>query len=72
MKLFSKSFEEHRIFEKRRHPETFVLFALQDIFKQSRRQREKEAFPGHGHITGVENDPEPPSICPTYPPARIQ
>jgi len=26
VKLFSKSFEERRLFEKRRHPKTFIVF----------------------------------------------
>ncbi|EGG75583.1 hypothetical protein SXCC_03700 [Gluconacetobacter sp. SXCC-1] len=26
VKLFSKSFEKHRLFEKRRHPRTFIIF----------------------------------------------
>ncbi|PYD68580.1 hypothetical protein CFR76_14160 [Komagataeibacter swingsii] len=26
VKLFSKSFEERRLFEKRRHPKTFIFF----------------------------------------------
>ncbi|WP_162531783.1 hypothetical protein [Komagataeibacter europaeus] len=26
MKLFSKSFKEHGLFEKRRHPETFIFY----------------------------------------------
>ncbi|PYD48120.1 hypothetical protein C3920_06325 [Novacetimonas pomaceti] len=39
MKLFIKSFERRRLFEKRRHPKTFVIFYLQVIFTQSRHMR---------------------------------
>ncbi|PYD75444.1 hypothetical protein CFR71_09370 [Novacetimonas pomaceti] len=34
VKLFSKSFERHHLFEKRRHPKTFIIFYRQVVFKQ--------------------------------------
>ncbi|RBM09215.1 hypothetical protein NJLHNGOC_02295 [Novacetimonas cocois] len=34
VKLFAKSFEGRRLFEKRRRPETFVIFYRQTVFKR--------------------------------------
>ncbi|RBM05357.1 hypothetical protein NJLHNGOC_13265 [Novacetimonas cocois] len=33
VKLFEKSFERHRLFEKRRHPKTFVTFSSENWFQ---------------------------------------
>ncbi|PYD57797.1 hypothetical protein CFR75_04815 [Komagataeibacter xylinus] len=33
VKLFSKSFEERRLFEKRRHPKIFIIFYQWVVFK---------------------------------------
>ncbi|XRB27274.1 hypothetical protein F1645_10260 [Novacetimonas hansenii] len=38
MKLFPKSFERRRLFEKRRHPENFPVFYQCVVFKQSLKQ----------------------------------
>ncbi|ATU73989.1 hypothetical protein CFR78_00480 [Komagataeibacter rhaeticus] len=34
VKLFSKSFEERRLFEKRRHPKTFIPFCQSEMLPQ--------------------------------------
>ncbi|NVN36593.1 hypothetical protein [Komagataeibacter swingsii] len=39
MKLFSKSFEECRLFEKRQHPKTFIIFYQRVIRIKSLRLR---------------------------------
>ncbi|AZV38281.1 hypothetical protein CXP35_05090 [Komagataeibacter xylinus] len=33
MKLFSKSFKERRLFEKRGHPKTFIIFLSMSCFQ---------------------------------------
>ncbi|AZV38030.1 hypothetical protein CXP35_03650 [Komagataeibacter xylinus] len=35
VKLFSKSFERRRLFSKRRHLKTFLIFYQRSVFKQS-------------------------------------
>ncbi|AZV37702.1 hypothetical protein CFR75_02655 [Komagataeibacter xylinus] len=42
-KLFSKSFEERRLFEKRRHPKTFIIFYQCVVFKQCLIRRPQQA-----------------------------
>ncbi|WP_167402100.1 hypothetical protein [Komagataeibacter swingsii] len=35
MKLFAKASKERRLFEKRQHPKTFIVFYKGVVFKQS-------------------------------------
>ncbi|WP_167402084.1 hypothetical protein [Komagataeibacter swingsii] len=35
MKLFAKASKERRLFEKRQHPKTFIIFYQWVVFKQS-------------------------------------
>ncbi|XRB27041.1 hypothetical protein F1645_08740 [Novacetimonas hansenii] len=41
MKLFPKSFERRRLFEKRQHPKTFLVFYQLLVFKHRSRGREQ-------------------------------
>ncbi|NVN36531.1 hypothetical protein [Komagataeibacter swingsii] len=52
MKLFSKSFEERRLFEKRRHPKTFVFH--QWIIAHEKRATRR----GRPQFQGMQEGPE--------------